>query len=29
MATRKAYAHLGEPYPETGEQPALFEQNSS
>ena len=27
MATRKAYAHLGEPYPETGEQPALFEQN--
>lgn len=26
VATRKAYAHLGEPYPETGEQPALFEQ---
>lgn len=26
VATRKAYAHLGEPYPETGEQPALFMQ---
>ena len=26
VATRKAYAHLGEPYPETGEQPALFSQ---
>lgn len=26
VATRKAYEHLGEPYPETGEQPALFEQ---
>jgi Holliday junction DNA helicase RuvB len=26
VATRKAYAHLGEPYPETGEQPALFGQ---
>jgi Holliday junction DNA helicase RuvB len=26
VATRKAYAHLGEPYPETGEQqqPELF-----
>jgi Holliday junction DNA helicase RuvB len=29
MATRKAYAHLGEPFPETGEQPALFEQNGN
>ncbi len=26
VATRKAYEHLGEPYPEAGEQPALFEQ---
>ncbi len=26
VATRKAYAHLGELYPETGEQPVLFEQ---
>lgn len=26
VATRKAYAHLGEPYPETGEQPGLFNQ---
>ena len=26
VATRRAYAHLGEPYPETGEQPALFNQ---
>ncbi len=26
VATRKAYEHLGEPYPETGEQPALFDQ---
>ena len=26
MATRRAYEHLGEPYPETGEQPALFSQ---
>ncbi|MGQ9492021.1 MAG: Holliday junction branch migration DNA helicase RuvB [Anaerolineae bacterium] len=26
VATRKAYEHLGEPYPESGEQPALFEQ---
>ncbi len=26
VATRKAYAHLGEPYPESGEQPALFTQ---
>lgn len=24
VATRKAYAHLGEPYPENGEQPTLF-----
>jgi len=26
VATRKAYEHLGEPYPESGEQPGLFEQ---
>lgn len=26
MATRSAYQHLGEPYPEAGEQPALFDQ---
>lgn len=26
VATRKAYEHLGEPYPESGEQPALFDQ---
>lgn len=26
VATRKAYEHLGEPYPEPGEQPALFDQ---
>ncbi len=26
VATRRAYEHLGEPYPETGEQPALFDQ---
>ncbi len=26
VATRRAYEHLGEPYPETGEQPALFNQ---
>jgi len=26
VATRKAYEHLGEPYPEAGEQPPLFEQ---
>ncbi len=26
VATRKAYEHLGEPYPETGEQPGLFGQ---
>ncbi len=29
VATRKAYTHLGEPYPEAGEQPALFEQNGN
>ena len=26
VATREAYEHLGEPYTETGEQPALFSQ---
>jgi Holliday junction DNA helicase RuvB len=26
VATRKAYEHLGEPYPEAGEQPGLFNQ---
>jgi Holliday junction DNA helicase RuvB len=26
VATRKAYEHLGEAYPETGEQPGLFNQ---
>ena len=26
VATRKAYEHLGEPYPGTAEQPGLFEQ---
>jgi Holliday junction DNA helicase RuvB len=25
VATRRAYEHLGEPYPEAGEQPALFD----
>jgi Holliday junction DNA helicase RuvB len=26
VATRRAYAHLGEPYPDSLEQPGLFEQ---
>lgn len=29
MATRKAYEHLGEPYAEAGDQPALFNQEGS
>jgi holliday junction DNA helicase RuvB len=28
MATRRAYEHLGEPYPEAAEQPALFNETS-
>ncbi len=29
MATRRAYEHIGEPYPESAEQPGLFTQNGA